>query len=62
MVSDTYEPTEKEKQQVQQSYKAKNTVKRLAKTTKDFTSLETLQKTPENHGKWQSSSSSDGLD
>ena len=66
MVSDTYKPTKKEKQQAQQSYKEKKIqskdLRKLQKTTKDFTSQETLQKTPENHGKWQSSSSSDGLD
>ena len=49
MVSETYEPTRKEKQQAQQNYKqhtvetqseiqAKDS-KRLQKSTKDFTSL-----------------------
>ena len=57
MVSDTYKPTKKVKQQVQQSYKAKiqsKDSKELEKTTKDYQRLHqsTLQKTPENHGKW----------
>ena len=58
----------KEKQQAQQSYKIKiqsKDSKRLEKTTKDFASLMTLQKDSKdskNHGKWQSSSTSDGLD
>ena len=55
----------KEKQQAQQSYKTKiqsKDLRRLQKTTKDFTSLKALHKTPENHGKWQPSSSNDGLD
>ena len=74
MVSDTYEPTRKEKQQAQQSYKIKYSLKYRLKTqkdykslqkTKDFASLKTLpkdSKDSKNHGKLQSSSTSDGLD
>ena len=72
MVSDTYKPTRKEKQQVQQSYKIKYSLKYRLKTQKDykslqktrvdFTSLKTLPKDSKDHGKQQSSSTSDGLD
>ena len=40
MVSDTYEPTRKEKQQVQQSYKIKYSLKYRLKTQKDSKSLQ----------------------
>ena len=54
MVSETFEPTRKEKQKVQPSYKIKTVwiqskiqakgPKRLQKTKEDFTSLQTLLK------------------
>ena len=57
MVSDTYEPTKKEKQQVQQSYKAKiqsKDSKRLEKTTKDYQRLHQSKGSTKDSGKpWQ---------
>ena len=65
MVSDIYEPTVKGKAtsavELRNKIQSKD-LRRLQKTTKDFTSLKTLQKDSKNHGKQQSSSTSDGLD
>ena len=57
MVSDTYEPTKKEKQQAQQSYKAKvqsKDLKRLKKTTKDYQRLhQSRDSTKDSRKPWQ---------
>ena len=69
MVLDTYEPTKKGKATSaaelyikNEKYITQSTDSKDLETTKDLTSPKTLPKDSKNHGKRQSSSTSDGLD